>query len=441
MLARTRGRQIAGELGFLPAEQTRIATAVSEIARNAFRYAGSGTVTYAIEENEGRGELVIRVADRGKGIANLDEILAGRYRSMTGMGIGLAGAKRLVDRFEILTSPANGTKVAMWKTLPGKRLPTQEQVNRAISALTKGSPESPFEEMQQQNRELIRALEDVESRQSDLMKLNGELERLNRELEDTNRAVIVLNSELDDRAENLHKALETRTRILSYMSHEVRTPINAVLQLSELLLNGTIAQPLPDQEKPLSLIRTSAEELSQIVDDLLDLGRAQAGKLVVRRESFELSDLFATIRGIFRPIVRAGVSLVVDEPHDVPTLETDAGKVAQIVRNLVSNALKFTTKGEVRVSAWRTDEGCFEIRVSDTGVGIAPADQEKIFEEYGQVDNPMQRSVKGTGLGLPLARRYAMLLGGRISVESAVGAGTTFRVSLPFAYVEEAHAR
>lgn len=434
VLARTRARQIAAELGFPGPQQTRIATAVSEIARNAFRYATGGTVSFALETAEGKGQLAIRITDRGAGIPNLEQILSGRYRSKTGMGIGIAGTRRLMDRFEIETSAEAGTRVSLWKFLPGQVPLTPKEIARVAGALAKGAPDNPFEEMQQQNQELVRALDEVETREH-------ELARVNRELEVINRGVIALNMELDDRAETLRKALETRTRILSYMSHEVRTPINAVLQLSELLLNGTIATPLAEQAKPLALIRTSAEELSQLVDDLLDLGRAEAGKLIVRRETFELGELFETLRAMFRPmVVRPGVSLFVEHPHGLPTLEGDPGKVSQILRNLVSNALKFTEKGEVRVTAGMAGPYSCEIRVSDTGIGIAPEDHDRIFEEYGQVENDLQRSVKGTGLGLPLSLKLAHLLGGRISVESVVGAGTTFTVSLPIVPKEVTHA-
>lgn len=436
VLARTRGRQVAAELGFPPPEQTRIATAVSEIARNAFRYAGGGSVAFAVEEiAEDVNELVIRITDRGAGIGNLESILSGRYRSKTGMGIGIAGSKRLMDRFEVETRPGEGTRILMGKRIPGKKPLSTAEIQRISAALAQGEPGNPFEEIQQQNGELLRAMEEVEARQADLS-------RLNVELAETNRGVIALNSELDDRAASLRKALEQRTRILSYMSHEVRTPINAVLQISELLLNGTIAEPLPEQQRPLSLIRKSAEELSQIVDDLLDLGRAEAGKLVVRREQVDLQELFATLRAMFRPLaVRPGVALWIEDPAGVPVLQTDPGKISQILRNLVSNALKFTESGEVRVTAAQTGPETFELQVRDTGIGIAPEDQEKIFEEYGQVESRLQRSVKGTGLGLALTRRIATLLGGRISVESAPGAGTTFRVSLPLSLPAEAAAK
>jgi anti-sigma regulatory factor (Ser/Thr protein kinase) len=129
------------------------------------------------------------------------------------------------------------------------------------------------------------------------------------------------------------------------------------------------------------------------------------------------------------------VSLVFDEPDGIPTLHTDEAKVSQILRNFLSNALKFTERGEIRVSARLTPDGDAVVcSVADTGIGIAPEDQERIFEEFTQVDNPVQKRVRGTGLGLPLVRKLATLLGGTVSVDSTPGVGSTFSVTVPLVY-------
>ena len=134
-------------------------------------------------------------------------------------------------------------------------------------------------------------------------------------------------------------------------------------------------------------------------------------------------------------LVRPAVKLVIEEPAGVPPLRIDEGKLSQILRDLVSNALKFTERGEVRVSGRLGEDGrCVVFSVSDTGIGIAPEDQARIFEEYAQVDSPLQRKVKGTGLGLPLSRKLAELLGGRLTVESVPGQGSTFTAVVPLVY-------
>jgi signal transduction histidine kinase len=149
-----------------------------------------------------------------------------------------------------------------------------------------------------------------------------------------------------------------------------------------------------------------------------------------------VATLFSTLRGMLRPLLcNDAVELIFDEPVDIPPLITDEGKVSQILRNLLSNALKFIERGEVRVSvAHLPDEQAVRFAVADTGIGIAPEDQERIFEEFIQLENPLQKRVKGTGLGLPLCRKLATLLGGRIAVDSALGVGSTFSVILPLHY-------
>jgi len=179
-------------------------------------------------------------------------------------------------------------------------------------------------------------------------------------------------------------------------------------------------------------IRRSAESLTEIVNDLLDLAKIEAGHITVRSSEFTARDLFAAMRGMFRPLVTSdAVTLHFDVPAEMPPLVTDEGRLSQILRNLVSNALKYTEAGEVRVSAAPLADDTVLFRVQDTGVGIAPEDQERIFQEFVQVEGPHQRRVRGTGLGLPLSQRLARLLGGMVTVESTLGVGSTFSVCIP----------
>jgi len=216
--ARRRARQIAALLGFDEQEQTRIATVASEIARNALRYAGGGRVEFAVDTRGGAQALVLTVSDRGPGIGNLDDILNGRYRSQTGMGLGLIGAQRLMDDMQIHTAPGKGTTVVMRKRLPPRAPPlTDAGVMQLVDQLARQRPESPLEEIHQQNAELLQALSELNQRQE-------EQERLNQELEDTNRGVLALYAELDEKAESLRRADHVKTRFLSDMGHEFRTP-------------------------------------------------------------------------------------------------------------------------------------------------------------------------------------------------------------------------
>lgn len=422
--ARRRARQIAALLGFEEQDQTRIATVASEIARNALRYGGGGRVEFAVERN-GPASLVMTVADRGPGIPNLDDVLAGRYESRTGMGLGIVGARRLMDDLQIHTGAGQGTTVTMKKLL-SPRAPdlAGDGLRKLIDELARQRPESPLEEIQQQNAELLKALAELEERQN-------EQERLNQELEDTNRGVLALYAELDEKAESLRRADQVKTRFLSDMSHEFRTPVNSILALTRLLEEA----PLGDEsQKQLSLIRRAAEDLESLVNDLLDLAKIEAGKIEVRPAEVEVANLFSALRGMLRPLLlNRSLSLVFEEPEDMPVMFTDEGKVSQILRNFISNALKFTEAGEIRVRAER-DGAAIRFSVEDTGIGIAPEDQERIFDEFTQIANPLQRNHKGTGLGLPLTRKLASILGGSVGVRSTPGLGSTFWAEIPIEY-------
>ena len=425
VLIRRRAREIAGLLGFEAQDQTRIATAVSEIARNAFEYAHGGKVEFRL--NGSRETFQIIVQDRGPGFADLESVLSGRYRSRTGMGLGIVGAKRLMDDLQIETSE-KGSRVVLEKLLPGRPQSIRPDPDRIADELNRREPTDPFQEIQAQNQELLRALEELRERKE-------ELERLNRELDDTNRGVVALYAELDERADFLRRANEVKSAFLSNMSHEFRTPLNSVLSLSRLLLDGDDGELSLEQQRQVTYIQKSAENLSELVNDLLDMAKVEAGKVSIRPRIFSVSTLFATLRGMLRPLlVSTSVSLVFDEPDEVLVLETDEGKVSQILRNLISNALKFTEGGEVRVSARSVSAERIVFTVADTGIGIAPNDLDRIFDEYVQVENPIQNRVKGTGLGLPLSKRYAELLGGRIQVKSDPGIGSEFSITIPARY-------
>jgi signal transduction histidine kinase/FixJ family two-component response regulator len=428
--ARRRARQIAKLLEFDSQDQSRIATSVSEIARNAFNYAGGGAVEFYIDREDAQQALLIEVKDQGPGIAELESVLQGQYRSSTGMGLGITGARRLMDECEIRSSPGSGTVVLMKKNLP-KKAPTvtTERLGEITEQLAREIPQSPLEEIQQQNAELLRLLDELRRRQDDL-------ERLNRELEDTNLGVIALYSELDEKASAIRRADEMKTSFLSNMSHEFRTPLNSIIALSQLLLSRSDGDLTDEQEKQVGFIRKGAASLLEMVGDLLDMAKIEAGMVEVHPSEFTVENLFSALRGVFRPMLASKpVDLIFEDPGKITALETDEGKVAQILRNFISNALKFTERGEVRVRAARAGGGGYiTFYVADTGIGIPAADQDRIFEEFTQVENPLQRHVKGTGLGLPLCRRLARLLGGDVAVESEIGVGSTFSTTIPARY-------
>jgi signal transduction histidine kinase len=423
--ARQLARTIAGAIGYAGQDQTRIATAVSEVARNAHMYAGGGKVTFAVDAKTTPPVLEIAVEDSGPGIADLQAVLDGSYVSQSGMGLGLRGARRLMDDCTIDTAPDSGTRIVIRKLLPKRSvLPPAPALAALSQRLVAEMPRGPLAEMREQNRELIESLDELRARQEELAQLNNELA-------DTNRGVVALYAELDDKAEHLRRASDMKTRFLSNMTHELRTPINSILALSRMLQDRLDGDLTPEQERQVGFIRQSAESLSEIINDLLDLAKVEAGRVDVRTTRFTVGEVFGALRGMFRPLLRDNVALLIHEPAEPIELETDQGKLAQILRNFISNALKFTEQGEVEVTAERDADANVTFSVRDTGIGIAAADIPIIFEEFTQLDSPLQATAKGTGLGLPLSRRLAELLGGRVAVRSTVGKGSTFAVTIP----------
>ena len=431
VLVRQRTRKIAEQLGFERQDQTRITTAVSEIVRNALDYGGGGRAEFWLDNGSPQCFEIV-VQDNGPGIADVEAVLDGSYRSTTGMGVGVAGARRLMDDFTIQTAPGKGVAVRMVKCLPPRTKPVSKaDLQRIAQALAGDERLDPNEELRLQNRDMLLQLQELQRRQ-------GEMTQLNQELQDTNRGVVALYAELEERADHLRRADELKSRFLSNMSHEFRTPLNSILALSRLLLTRKDGELTGEQEKQVQFVRRAAENLTELVNDLLDIAKVEAGKTVVTPAEFSIADLFGALRGMLRPLlVGDNLTLTFEEAVDLPPLVTDEGKVSQILRNFISNAIKFTERGEVRVSAHLTDNGRkVVIAVADTGIGIAQQDQSLIFEEFTQVANRLQGRVKGTGLGLPLCRRLARLMQGEVSMDSELGIGSTFRTTLPVHFDE-----
>jgi len=436
--ARQRARQIADLCGFTQQDQVRIATSISELARNAFRYAGRGQVDFAIEGSTAPQTLLMTVRDQGPGIEDLSLVLSGQYRSKTGMGLGLLGARKLMDAFDIQTAPGQGTTVTLRKLLPpAARLITPRVAGEVGSALAAAPAGLALFETQQQNQELLATLAELKGRQEELLQLT-------RELEDTNRGVVALYAELDEKADHLRRADEAKSRFLSNMSHEFRTPLSSIRALAKLLLDRVDGELGTEQVRQVRYILDGAESLSELVNDLLDLAKIEAGKVEIQPSRFQVADLFSALRGMLRPLLvsdKLRLSFVAPENCE---MVTDEGKLSQILRNFISNAIKFTEQGSITVTAELLPQNlAVRFSVSDTGIGIAPEHIGIIFEEFTQVENHLQRHVKGTGLGLPLCRQLATLLGGTVAVSSKQGEGATFTAVIPVVHVraDEASSR
>jgi signal transduction histidine kinase len=271
--------------------------------------------------------------------------------------------------------------------------------------------------------ERARVYEELEDRVS---ARTAELSDRNRELHEAMAGVRALHTELEQHARETALATERVTRTLHHLAHEVRSPLYAIDAQIEDVIDGH-AEPTPEN---LGRSREAIREITRIVDQQLELARLEFDGFVVRPSSVDLPALFESLRGTLRAIARDGVQLEIEDPARVPQLQTDPALLGQALRNLLVNALKFTDAGVVRLTV--TDDGeRVTFAVTDTGIGIASDDQERVFGEFGQVGEAQGGRAPGTGLGLALVKRIAAALNGEISLRSAPGAGSTFTLSLP----------
>jgi signal transduction histidine kinase len=422
LLTRRRARDLAGLLQLGAEAQSRLATAVWEVARLAQRHGSRGRVDLAVEEEPAAVVVTISgivhtalIGERpGEGVDRLD----------------LASLRQLVDSVEAIE--ANGAASVRLRSAlePGAWIPGTAELAHVLTSLQRhesGEADATVNELRMQNAELMSALATVSERER-------ELTTLNRDLADTNRAVTALLAELGEQADDLRARAEGSSRFLRTLTHELRTPLYAVRGMAEAILRR--GQELDAVlREDVTLIDAAMQEALDLVNDHLDLARVAAGRETVRVSDVSIEELFSALRGIVHRLPRSpDVAIVFDEPRDMPLLHTDRLKLGQILRNFVVNALKFTERGEVRASAVAVGGGAsVRFAVSDTGPGLAAEDQARVFEEFVQLGAP-RGELRSTGLGLPLSRNLATLLGGEVGVVSERGRGSTFTATIPVAF-------
>jgi signal transduction histidine kinase len=263
---------------------------------------------------------------------------------------------------------------------------------------------------------------------TELGELNAGLEERVRE---ATRELEARNRELEWQRRELERAYRLKSEFLASMSHELRTPINALLGYTSLMRDRIYGDLTPRQEESLDRMRTASEHLLELVNDVLDLAKIEAGRMPIHVEPVDAGEVLRELAAAVDPLVRRKeLSFALEVPPGLPVLHTDRTRVKQVLLNLLSNAIKFTQRGGLRVTARGVDGGV-EIAVADTGIGIAPHDLDAIWEDFRQVDQSSTREYGGTGLGLSIVRKLLGLLGGSVRVESEAGKGSVFTVSFP----------
>ncbi|TYC07686.1 ATP-binding response regulator [Actinomadura syzygii] len=423
---RRAGRTVAAEVGLDHQDQVRVATALSEAGRELQSCAETVAVAFRL--------------DRGRRPGLVVELDLVPRTSMAGADACQAAVARLMSAVEREDRPGGGVRVRLRKNLPaGAAPPAEADLDGLRARLRRLEPVPALEELRTQNADLMAALEDLQRQKDELRDLNSELEQTNRgvmalygeiseELAETNRGVVALYADLEEKSGQLREAGEAKNRFWANVSHELRTPVNGVLGLTRLLLDPA-ADPLTgEQRHQITLIGDAGGTLLTLVDELLDMARAERGGVAARAAPVPVPALLDELAELLRPMAEeAGLALVVDADAAPPIIVTDAEMLTRILRNLVGNGLKFTAEGEVRITA-RAEPRHTEFAVSDTGAGIPAADRERVFEEFYRVPGS---AAGGTGLGLPYALRLARALGGDLLLDSTLGEGTTVTLRLP----------
>jgi signal transduction histidine kinase len=308
---------------------------------------------------------------------------------------------------------------------PALPYPDDQRLEALRSSLSNTGHADPFVALQEQGSELLLTAAELTNKQR-------ELEATNLELETTNKGVVALYSELEKTAQELASASESKSRFFSNMTHEFRTPINIIENISKLLLNGTDGQLNPEQLKQVGFISSAAAELADMVNELLDLAEAESGRMEVVASAFFLESFVEQLRQFTAALALRYPKLtweIIALDHPV-MLETDRNRLFQVMRNLISNAFKYTPEGSVTVRVFQPSEKTIEFMVEDTGVGISEKNLGRIFEEFARIRMPGLTQVQGNGLGLPLAQRLAVLLHGDIRVTSVPERGSRFTVEI-----------
>jgi signal transduction histidine kinase/CheY-like chemotaxis protein len=434
-LVRRRGREVAAAVGLESQDQIRVATALSDLGRDLLKQPEPTRVVFWLSTPP-PSALVIELSWRGGS-------------ATTRLGPGWHTAGRLMD--DVWTSHEDGRgAIFLRKRLPDTIIPlSADRIAELRARLADLSGGTALDELRAQNQELLDTLESLEQKQDALVRLNAELEETNQgvvalykelsdELEQTNRGVVALYAELDEKSIQIKESSEAKTRFWSNVSHELRTPINSVIGLARLLSAPGVDSLTDEQDRQVRLISESGHTLLAMVNELLDTAKAESGRLEPQIAPVDLGVLCMQLRGTLRPIAQhPGARLAIDDPPALPLVLTDETMLGRILRNVLSNGLKFTEHGEVRLTVSADDEHD-ELRftVTDTGIGIPAGEHAKVFEEFHQVPNGLQIGGGGTGLGLPYARRLARILGGELTLHSTLGEGTEVTLRLPAEYLD-----
>jgi CheY-like chemotaxis protein/signal transduction histidine kinase/CHASE3 domain sensor protein len=357
----------------------------------------------------------------------------GAVNGVIELGFMQTPSKRDVELLKLISANVGASvEAALYRERLQDVLAETQQLNEELQVQQ--------EELRSANEELEEQTAALEESQSNLNNQKAELETINEQLtfqaltlDEKNEALNKAQTELEARAEDLQRASRYKSEFLANMSHELRTPLNSSLILAKLLSENHNGNLSDEQVKFANTIYSAGNDLLNLINDILDISKVEAGKLELAPEEVSLARLTESLQRTFEPLAgQKRLTFTVGNESGTPSsIFTDSRRLEQILKNLISNALKFTDTGAISLTLGRTGDDRVRFAVKDSGIGIAPENQETIFEAFRQADGTTSRRYGGTGLGLSISRDLAKLLGGTIHVTSALGAGSTFELILP----------
>ncbi|WP_149086824.1 response regulator [Pseudomonas prosekii] len=416
------------------------------------------------------GEGIVGQAVQQARLIRLDDVPQGYFRVSSGLGEGLPHSvmvvptsdddrvngvielgflrpleERDVELLELIASNI-GTSIeaARYRQRLQEVLAETQQLNEELQ-VQQEELKTANEELEEQSRILKESQAHLETQQVELEQTNEQLAEQAQILSDQRDAMDQKNTELnqaqtqlEERAEELQRSSKYKSEFLANMSHELRTPLNSSLILAKLLAENPQDNLSAEQVKFAESIYSAGNDLLNLINDILDISKVEAGKLDMRPENTSVSRLVEGLRGMFEPMAKdKNLQFNIElQPGAPMMIFTDRQRLEQVVKNLLSNAVKFTEKGSVSLTVASQPGDGIAFIVRDSGIGIAADQQESIFEAFRQADGTTNRRYGGTGLGLSISRDLAVLLGGSISVTSEPGQGSSFTLVLPLQYVE-----
>lgn len=405
VLVRDRARQVGSLFGLEELQRTRLTTAVSEIARNAILYAKGGKVEFLLDDGlpgavpgePGLQSVMVRVEDQGPGIAQLERILDGSFRPRGQKALGLIGSRRLADTFEIASSPA-GTVVTLSMHVPrnSPRI-TPAQLGALVEQLARRKAQTPMEELEQRNREMLQTLEALRVRQEDLQ-----------------------------------AADERKDEFLAMLAHELRNPLGAIHNTLQYLERRPPADAA-EFTRARELIGRQTRQLSRLVDDLMDVSRITRGKVELHPEMLRMDTVLAqAVETAQSERLQHGHQIEVQPPAEPFWLHVDAVRIRQVLGNLIHNAMRYTPQeGRIELQAWR-EGGEAVIEVRDNGIGIDAEMLPRVFDLFTQGRTHLSRRDSGLGIGLTVVKRLVEAHGGSVHASSAgANQGSAFTLRLP----------